>query len=171
MVTDSKNPLINFTGYISYPKTSGLWYLACPDPKCLKKVDPGDTQCPAGHVFSTVGAPTMRYTLSFQLCDSVSALWVSVFDEVGRSLLKLSAEQLSKQLAEQPDSLNEVFNPIRLIPYQFRIRAKKSTAPISDTNTTRINYSVQSITPVDFAKESQFLLEEIARYGFDPNAM
>ena len=109
----------------------------------------------------------MRYTLSFQVVDPFHSIWVSVFDDVGRNLLKCTADELSSKLNEDQDSFDEIFNPIRLIPYEFRIRVRKTPSTFADSPEPRLNYTVVSVGPVDFAKESQVLLDEIARYGFD----
>ena len=125
-----------------------------------------------GHNFTTGAPPEMRYTLAFQVADSVGSLWISVFDEVGRQLLNMSASELSEKLNEQSQSFEEVFNPIRMIPYQFRLRAKKTMSAYADqADASRTNYSVISVGPVDYTQRSAVLLEDIARYGYDVNKL
>lgn len=119
----------------------------------------------------------MRYTLNFQLVDAFSSFWASCFDEAGKVLMKMTAEQLSEYLQENPDNLDTVLNNFRMIPYQFHLRVRKvpNTGGVGSQNAdqgdTRTSYTVVHVGNVDYGQASIKLLQEINRYEFDSNTL
>ncbi|KAA6394312.1 MAG: putative replication factor A subunit protein RFA1, partial [Streblomastix strix] len=176
---DKGAEFFNVIGAITYFKRTNLWYLACPNTKCSRKIQEGDQSCKScGHNLIADGPGVKRYILSLLLSDSEGSIWVNVFNEMAVVMLKQTADNLSVFLAQNAENrVDEAFQPVLFATKQFRIRAKKNTfspnqasslsQDISGEQRSSINYSIVNILKPDFAQESHVLLEKIQYYGYD----
>jgi hypothetical protein len=63
---------------------------------------------------------------SFIIFILITIILLSAFDDIGRYLLKTSADDLAKVVLESEQNINEAFKSFVLKPYSFRIKAKKN---------------------------------------------
>mmetsp|Transcript_5388 Transcript_5388/g.8464 ORF Transcript_5388/g.8464 Transcript_5388/m.8464 type:complete len:593 (+) Transcript_5388:36-1814(+) len=142
------------------------WYPACPTEGCNKKLtnqESGD----ANNWFcekcdKSYPAPNNRYILSLLCCDATGSTWFTAFNEVAEQLLGKKAAEL----AEYKDMGNEsafesVFAEANFKSFMFKIRAKAD----NNQDEVRVRCHVIQATPIDYRKESQTLLDQIATYA------
>ncbi|KAA6373569.1 MAG: putative Replication protein A 70 kDa DNA-binding subunit, partial [Streblomastix strix] len=72
---DKGAEFFNVIGAITYFKRTNLWYLACPNTKCSRKIQDGDQSCKScGHNLIADGPGVKRYILSLLLSDSEGSI-------------------------------------------------------------------------------------------------
>lgn len=114
---------------IIYVKQDNLAYPACLTEGCNKKVievDPGEWRCEKCNL--THPKPEYRYIMSINVSDHTGMIWLSCFDDVGRIIMGMSADDLM-QLKEEGDDkkVNEIFADANCKTLVFRCRAKMDT--------------------------------------------
>ncbi|KAK4897235.1 hypothetical protein LTR28_001754, partial [Elasticomyces elasticus] len=80
---------------IIYVKQDSFSYPACLSEDCNKKVvetDPGQWRCEKCD--KTHPRPEYRYIMSVSVSDHTGQLWLSCFDDVGRSIMGMTADEL-----------------------------------------------------------------------------
>ncbi|ROT37719.1 replication factor-A protein [Sodiomyces alkalinus F11] len=152
----------NLKATIVYIKPDTFAYPACRKEGCNKRViDVGDgtwrcEKCDINH-----SQPTYRYIMSVNVCDHTSQLWLSCFDEVGRAIMGVSADELM-ELKESGDEAAKaaVFEQASCKKLFFRCSAKMDTFG----ETQRIRYQARSAAPLDYKTEGHKLVELIKQY-------
>jgi len=132
------------------------WYPACK--QCNKKVGEMGT-CAEGH---TNGAQT-RYILSMLICDVTGSTWVTAFNDHAEKLLNVSATTAEQTLNDQSQgeaAYSKIFTDANFKTYVFKLRVKRDD--FNQMDEVRDRCHIVSADPVDFVKEGQFLLNEIA---------
>ncbi|KAH7826203.1 Replication protein A 70 kDa DNA-binding subunit [Monocercomonoides exilis] len=163
---EKQSDFISFTGCITKYKRSSLWYLACPKTNCYKKLaSPDEEQCSCGHNFLRDGPPKNRFILSLMISDSTGAFWVSCFNDVAEQLLQHNADEVAALVDENPNAIDDLFAPVLLKQFYFRIRARKQTSTINDE--MRIQYTVSHMSPSNHVTRSKELLSIVKRYGYE----
>lgn len=79
---------------VAYVRATTIAYPACSMPMCTKKVkedSAGSWWCEKCH--SSFSEPLYRYAFSMNVLDHTGTLWLSCFDEAGRQLLGISANE------------------------------------------------------------------------------
>ncbi|KAF3357892.1 hypothetical protein VD0004_g9366 [Verticillium dahliae] len=158
-----KQDFFNLKATIVYIKQDTFAYPACRNEGCNKKVvDMNDgtwrcDKCDVSH-----DRPEYRYIMSVNVCDHTSQLWLSCFDEVGRSIMGMSADQLM-ELKEGGDeaTLANAFEAANCKKLAFRCSAKMDTFGESQ----RIRYQARSAAPVEYKSEGNKLAELIKQYS------
>lgn len=124
-----KQDFFNIKATIVYIKPDTFAYPACRNEGCNKRViDVGDgtwrcEKCDVNH-----SQPTYRYIMSVNVCDHTSQLWLSCFDEVGRAIMGMSADELM-ELKESGDEAAKaaVFEQASCKKLFFKCSAKMDT--------------------------------------------
>ena len=114
---------------IIFVRQENIAYPACLTEGCNKKVietDPGEWRCEKCNI--THPKPEYRYILSINVSDHTGMLWLSCFDDVGRIIMGMSADDLM-QIKEEGDDkrTNEIFQEANCKSLVFRCRAKMDT--------------------------------------------
>lgn len=134
-------------------------YLSCPH--CRKKVTEEDeSDCIFCKKRYTRGQH--RYILSVNLYDSLSSVWVSVYDDIGEILLALPGEESFpagkfKDLTEE-----EIKERVEELRYK-KIKVLIVSAKESYNEQVRVKHKVAKLKELNFEKESQSLLEKIKK--------
>ena len=116
---------------IIYIKQDTFAYPACltKDPQpCNKKVievDPDKWRCERCDV--THPRPEYRYIMSANVVDFTGQLWLSCFDESGKMIMGMSADQLHELQETDENAKTEAFHEANCKTYVFRCRAKLET--------------------------------------------
>ena len=111
---------------VVYIKQDNPAYPACLTEGCNKKVveeDPGQWRCEKCNIVHP--KPQYRYIISVNVSDHTGQLWLSCFDDTGRAIMGMSADQLM-ELREE-DKAGKAFEDANCQTFVFRCRAKMDT--------------------------------------------
>jgi replication factor A1 len=146
---------------IVFIKQENFCYPACSSQGCNKKVtDLGDGtwQCEKCNV--SHDKPEYRYILSMNVADHTGHQWLSCFDETGRAVLGMSANELMEIKDSDPDKFGAMVEQANCKKMSFRCRAKMDNYG----EVQRIRYQVVNAAPLDFQAEATKLSELIKQY-------
>ena len=110
---------------IIYVKQDNVSYPACLSEGCNKKVvevDPGQWRCE--RCDKTHPKPEHRYIMSVNVSDHTGQLWLSCFDDVGRLIMGLSADQLNDMRENDEKAHGDAFQEANCKTWIFKCRAK-----------------------------------------------
>lgn len=113
---------------IIYVKQDNISYPACLSEGCNKKVveiDPGEWRCEKCD--KTHPRPEYRYIMTVNVSDHTGQLWLSCFDDVGRIVMGMSADELTQIKEEDERRTTEAFADANCKTFVFRCRAKMDT--------------------------------------------
>ena len=116
---------------IIYVKQDTFSYPACPSdttPKCNKKVVQVEDGWRCERCDKLFPKPDHRYIMSINVSDYTGQIWLSCFDEVGRMIMGMSADQVM-EMKESDDpvvqtNVGEVFQEANCKTWIFKCRAK-----------------------------------------------
>lgn len=119
----------NLKATIVYIKQDTFAYPACRSETCNKKVVSdvdGTWRCESCNV--SHDRPEYRYVMSVNVCDHSSQLWLSCFDEVGRAIMGMTADQLMEMRESGDDAgVAAAFEAANCKKLVFRCSAKMDT--------------------------------------------
>jgi len=139
---------------------SKISYTSCT--KCNSKVIPNED----GQFYCAKCGPmpdaTEAYSLRMQIADTTGSIWVTCFRDAALTIMnnREASELVALQTSGNEGEFNMAFDDAAHKWYRFRVRAKMDTYH----EEVRVQYSVVSLTPIDFAKESMNLLSVINAY-------
>jgi replication factor A1 len=110
---------------IIYVKQENVSYPACLSEGCNKKVvevDPGQWRCE--RCDKTHPKPEHRYIMSINVSDHTGQLWLSCFDDVGRMIMGMSADQLMELKDDDDKAAGDAFQEANCKTWTFKCRAK-----------------------------------------------
>ena len=108
--------------YIS-PET--VSYPACLTEGCNKKVvETGPDQWRCERCDKAHPKPVYRYILSFKVSDHTGEIWLSCFDDVGRMVMGVTADELHDKRENDENAASEIFKAANCKNMVFRCRAK-----------------------------------------------
>lgn len=108
--------------YVSQKKFA---YPACLRAECNKKVieeNPGEWRCAKCDV--THPKPEYRYITSVNVCDHTGHLYLNCFDDVGKLVMGMSADDLMKLQEDDERAAQDAFQNATCKTFNFRCRAK-----------------------------------------------
>ncbi|KAA6396967.1 MAG: hypothetical protein EZS28_007501, partial [Streblomastix strix] len=160
--TIEKQP--DFFSIIANPVTfqrENMFYNACPNEKCGKKVD--GTKCQiCGEV-----VPTVRYIVNVLLCDHTGSAWVYLFAQRAEDFFKMKAgmflTDLSRLEKKNPSEFYKIKNDCLLKPRLWKIKA----ALDNYQGQNNVKYTCISVDNVLFSRESREILLNIFEYLSD----
>ncbi|CAA0820873.1 Replication protein A 70 kDa DNA-binding subunit B [Striga hermonthica] len=146
--------------YISYIKQDqAMWYRACKT--CNKKVTEA-----VGSGYWCEGCQkneddcSLRYVMVVRVSDASGEAYLSVFNEQAEKIIGCSADELNEMRAQDGDSSYQMkLKDAMWVPHLFRV----SVTPHEYNNEKKQRITIRFVAPVDFAAESKYLLEEIAK--------
>lgn len=111
---------------IIYVKQDNVSYPACLSEGCNKKVletSPGEWRCE--RCDKTHPRPEHRYIMSINVSDHTGQLWLSCFDDVGRMIMGMSADQVMEMYESGEQSARDrAFQEANCRTWVFKCRAK-----------------------------------------------
>ena len=110
---------------IIYVKQENVSYPACSSEGCNKKVievEPGQWRCE--RCDKSHPKPEYRYIMSINVSDHTGQLWLSCFDDVGRLVMGMSADQLMDLRENNEQASTEAFQEATCQSWIFKCRAK-----------------------------------------------
>ncbi|KAI3398201.1 hypothetical protein diail_9678 [Diaporthe ilicicola] len=146
---------------IVYIKQDNFCYPACRSEGCNKKVIQEDDGWRCEKCSITHEKPEYRYIMSVNVNDHTGQLWLSCFDDTGRTIMGgKNADELMELRENDGERLAQVFDEANCSKFSFRCRAKMDT--FGDTQ--RIRYQVMSAAPLNYVTEANKLAELIKQY-------
>ncbi|KAI1466008.1 replication factor-a protein [Daldinia caldariorum] len=152
----------NLKATIVYIKQENFAYPACSSEQCNKKVvDQGDgtwrcEKCDIAHP-----RPQWRYIMSVNVNDHTGQLWLSCFDDIGRIIMGMTADELMEIKENDEDRFPAIFEAANCTKFNFRCRAKEDTYG----DVTRVRYQVMGANQLDFRAEALKLSDMIKQFG------
>lgn len=110
---------------IIYIKQDNVSYPACLSEGCNKKVveiEAGQWRCE--RCDKSYPKPQHRYIMSISVSDHTGQIWLSCFDEVGRLVMGLTADELFEKREENEKAVLEIFQEANCRTWVFKCRAK-----------------------------------------------
>lgn len=110
---------------IIYIKQDNFSYPACISPECNKKVnevDPGQWRCE--RCDKTHPKPEYRYIITTNVSDHTGQIWLSSFDEVGRLIMGMTADQMMELRENDEKAASQIFLEANCKTWNFRCKAK-----------------------------------------------
>ncbi|KAI9836842.1 MAG: hypothetical protein M1819_001007 [Sarea resinae] len=149
---------------IIYVKQDVFAYPACLSESCNKKVveiDPGQWRCEKCD--KTHPKPEYRYIMSLNVTDHTGQIWLSCFDEVGRLIMGMSADQLMELKENDEKAAADAFQEANCRPWIFRCRAKMDNFQ----DQQRVRYQVSFANAINYSTEAVKLANLIKAYSLD----
>lgn len=120
----------NLKATVVYIKHDNFAYPACASQGCNKKVvevNPDEWRCEKCNV--THSAPEYRYIMQCNVSDHTGQLWLSCFDESGRTIMGMPANELwaMKEDEENPGKAEQAFQNATCKTLIFNVKAKMDT--------------------------------------------
>lgn len=114
---------------VVYVRNENFAYPACSSPDCNKKVvQIEEDQWRCEKCDKAFPAPNYRYIMTCNVTDHTGSMWLSCFDESGRVVMGMDANQLTQKKEEGNDTeTQEIFMEATCKSYNFRVRAKMDT--------------------------------------------
>ncbi|KAF2722320.1 replication factor-a protein [Polychaeton citri CBS 116435] len=154
---------------IIYVKQDNVAYPACMEENCNKKVveiEPGQWRCEKCD--KTFDRPNYRYIMSINVSDHTGQIWLSCFDDVGREVMGMDANEFMKMRDEgDTTGQSEVFQTANCKTFVFRCKAKMDTFQ----DQQRVRYQVQYANPLNFVQEAKKLADIIKQYSLEDNSL
>jgi replication factor A1 len=148
---------------IVYIKPDNFAYPACRTDGCSKKVtetSDGNWRCDKCNAVHD--RPEYRYIMSINVVDHTSQMWLSCFDDSGRTIMGASADELM-ELIDDDQRKAAAFERGMCRTMTFRVRAKMDTYG----ETQRVRHQVMSATPINYVQEATRLAELIKQYDIN----
>jgi replication factor A1 len=99
-------------------------YPACLKSDCNKKVVEMDNRWRCEKCDVTHDKPEWRYIMSIDISDHTGHIWVSCFDDTGRAIMGMSADEVMELQKRDDGSFNQAFEAANCRKMTFRCRAK-----------------------------------------------
>jgi replication factor A1 len=110
---------------IVFVKQENFCYPACASEGCNKKVvNTGDDRWLCEKCNITHDKPDYRYILSLNVADHTSHQWLSCFDDTGRTIFGISANDLMELKENDEQRFTAAFDEVNCKKLYFRCRAK-----------------------------------------------
>lgn len=113
---------------VIYVKNTTFAYPACQTPNCNKKVideNPDEWWCEKCQ--KKWPKPEYRYVLSVNVADHTGSLWLSCFDDAGKMIVGMSANELTELKDEDDAKFMSAMQDATCKTFNFRVRAKMET--------------------------------------------
>lgn len=118
----------NLKASTQYIKQDNFCYPACQNEGCNKKVieiDEGQWRCEKDNM--TFEKPQYRYIMQVNVSDHTGQLWLSCFDDVGRTLMGMSADELMDIKNDDERKASDIFSEANCKTWNWRCLAKMDT--------------------------------------------
>ncbi|KAI9849764.1 MAG: Replication factor A protein 1 [Thelocarpon superellum] len=149
---------------VIYIRQENVSYPACLSEGCNKKVvelDPGQWRCEKCD--KTHPRPEYRYIMSINVSDHTGQIWLSCFDDTGRLLMGVSADQLNELRESDEKAAGELFQKATCKTWIFRCRAKMDNYQ----DQQRVRYQVSSANAINYPAECAKLAETLQLYSIE----
>lgn len=161
---NEKGDFFSIKAAISFLKVDNFAYPACLSENCNKKVieQPDQTwrceKCDTNHP-----SPDWRYLLTISVLDETGQLWLTLFNDQAKQLLKVEASELVSLKEIDPAAFSKITQSLQMNQYSFRIRAREDNY----NNQSRIRYTVSNLHNINYRAEADFLAGQLTQSLLD----
>lgn len=140
-----------------FMKEDSLWYDACIEPNCNKKVfgENGGYRCERCN--KTFDESNTRFLVRASIGDQSGQIWVTLFDEMAQKLFGNSANEI--KILSQEENIADFLRAFTFKEYLFKLRRKEEIY----NDEAKARFSVLDVSPLDHKAESLRLLKEIRK--------
>lgn len=108
-----------------------------------------------------IHADNYSYIMTLSINDATGQAWLNCFDEVGRLIMGMSADELEELRENNTAAHEKAFSDAMGQTFLFRCKARQDTY----NDTVRVRYQVMSTNELNFAVEAAKLVEQIQLYS------
>eukprot|EP00347_Sterkiella_histriomuscorum_P003463 403364199 len=150
-------------------KDDKLYYLACPEENCRKKViedtDSKTFRCESCNQSFQSCVPT--YMLMARIIDQSDSIFVNFYREQGSQIMSVPPEVIRRiKEEEQEEQLNDIFIDAQFKPYQILIKAKQSNY---GQDSSRTSFFATKIQQFSYQTENKEILRRLELYNHIPD--
>lgn len=120
-----KPAYFTFRGTVVFIRTENFAYPGCPE--CKKKLLLEESGWRCERCMKSFKTPDYRYIVTMSTEDATSQVFINGFDEIGRSLLKMDANELMRLKENDSAAAQVVFNKALFQTFIFKVKAKQET--------------------------------------------
>ncbi|RMZ83171.1 hypothetical protein DV738_g1159, partial [Chaetothyriales sp. CBS 135597] len=149
---------------VQFIRPNTFCYPSCLSEDCNKKVteiNPGQWRCEKCD--KTHPKPQYRYIMTVNVSDHTGQIWLTCFDDTGRQLLGMTADELMEIKETSEKKLTDTLSDANCRTWNFKCKAKMDVFQEEQ----RVRYQVQSVSPLNFVAESEKLIALIKQYNID----
>ncbi|KAI0780628.1 replication factor-a protein [Trametes elegans] len=144
---------------IMHIKGDNLAYPACPAQGCGKKVVQMGDSWRCEKCDKSYPKPEHRYMVSMAVADYSGQAWFQGFNDVGKVVFGMSADELVEIRERDDTKFNQVLENTRGSTYNFACRARQDNY----NDQTRVRYGISRILPLDYHEEATYLANLLRR--------
>lgn len=126
--TNEKGDFFSTKATVVYIKQENFSYPACLKDDCNKKVtdmSDGTWRCEKCNINHP--KPQHRYILSLNVNDHSGQVWLSAFDDVGRMVMGMTADELMELRENDTAAMEKAFENANCRTFNWRVKAKMDT--------------------------------------------
>uniref|UniRef100_A0A7N0T1I7 Replication protein A subunit n=1 Tax=Kalanchoe fedtschenkoi TaxID=63787 RepID=A0A7N0T1I7_KALFE len=158
---EDKPAFFSIRAFISFIKPDQpMYYRACNS--CNKKVTEaiGSGYWCEGCQKQDVES-SLRYIMVAKVSDATGEIWLSIFNDQAESILGCSADELDSLKSQEADldQFQIKLKQATWVPHLFRVSVTQNEY----MNEKRQRVTARAAAPVDYAAESKFILDEMAK--------
>ncbi|KAI8989731.1 replication factor-a protein [Trametes punicea] len=144
---------------IMHIRGENLVYPACPAQGCGKKVLQMGDSWRCEKCDKSYPKPEHRYMISMAVADYSGQAWFSGFNDVGKLVFGMSADDLVEIKDRDDTKYNQVLESAIGSTYNFACRARQDNY----NDQTRVRYGISRILPLDYREEATYLANLLLR--------
>lgn len=147
-------------GEVIYLKEDSLYYEACPSENCNKKVvqeDNGNFRCEkCNYVYENC---QYRYMSNIHVGDFTGQIWITIFDQTGKSLFGISAKEMKEMGESNPEDVHNLIKKLISKEFIFKIRSKQENY----NGELKLKSSSMEISQINLVSETNKMLDIIEK--------
>jgi len=144
---------------IKHDENASMYYLACPQQGCNKKVTP-DNQTNSWYCSKCAkNYPNFlaRYVLFVRISDDTLSDVATMFNDAATDLLGKQANEIKVMRENNDPELEYLFDCAIQKKFNFKIKANEETYQ----DESKVKFTIQTIEPINYYEESKIILEKI----------
>ncbi|CDO73580.1 hypothetical protein BN946_scf185014.g50 [Trametes cinnabarina] len=142
---------------IMHIRNENIAYPACP--ACGKKVVQMGDNWRCEKCDKSYPKPEYRYMISMAVADYSGQAWFSGFNDVGRTIFGMPADELIEIRERDDIKFNQVLERTIGSTYNFTCRARQDNF----NDQTRVRYGISRILPLEYREEASYLANLLLR--------
>ncbi|KAI0636673.1 replication factor-a protein [Trametes polyzona] len=144
---------------IMHIKGDNIAYPACPTTGCNKKLLQMGDSWRCEKCDKSYPQPEYRYVVPMAVADYSGQAWFQGFNEVGKVIFGISADDLIAIRERDDTEFNRVLESAIGTTYNFAVRAKQDTY----NDQARVRYGISRILPLNYREEATYLANLLRR--------
>ncbi|KAL7283639.1 hypothetical protein ACG7TL_003075 [Trametes sanguinea] len=144
---------------IMHIRNENIAYPACPTQGCGKKVLLMGDSWRCEKCDKSYPKPEYRYMISMAVADYSGQAWFSGFNDVGKAIFDISADELMDIKERDDTKFNQMLERAIGSTYNFACRARQDNF----NDQTRVRYGISRILPLDYREEASYLANLLLR--------